>query len=295
MDLSQEFIEQNGLSAEQVTAITGHATTHIQELKGSWDGKANKDAEAILDGAAKKIQDITGVSRDQGEKVADFMNRSWNQFSEKGTSDIEAKKIELAEKIKNASGNEFLSKEFDELQVKYSGLQKKEASFDELINSGVTDKYNTLLSETNKLKISNAFGGVKPSFPNEANQYEVSAKWDSFKNSILKDNTLEMVDNEWYAVDKENKHKTTKLSDLVSKDADLIKLLEGRQQNGLGGKETSLLDVEGVPFKVPANSSSSERAKLIRDHLTSQGISQTSNNYSKKFAELNKLILSKAI
>lgn len=294
MDLSKEFIETNKLDETQVKAITTHAVSHIADLKGEWDGKANKDAEAILDGAAKKIQEVTGVEREKGEKVGDFVNRSWGQFSEKGTKELASKMTEYEDKIKNVKGNETLSKEFETLQTKHSDLQKKEASFDELLGSGVKDKYEALLSETSSLKIMNAFNSVKPSFPNTVNAYEVDAKWDSFKNSILKNNTLEMVDNEWVAVDKENKHKITKLTDLVSKDADLTKLLEGRQQTGPNANSVNLKDIDGVPFQVPENSTSADRAKLIKDHLATKGISSTSSEYSEMFAELNRKILKPA-
>jgi len=215
------------------------------------------------------------------------MTRSWETFSEKGNSDIEARKLEYEEKIKNVKGNETLGKEYDELKLKFSDSQKKEATYDKLIEGNYEEKYNNLLGETNSLKIGNAFNSVKPSFPTTVNNYEVSAKWDSFKTSVLNSNTLELVDNEWMAVDKENKHKVTKLTDLVGKDADLTKLLEGRQQQGLGGKEKNLQEIEGVPFQVPENSTAPERSKLIRDHLASKGINPMSKDYSKMFTELN--------
>lgn len=294
MEFSKEFIEDQKLTTEQVTAINTNVKTHydneIATLKGEWDGKANKDAEAILDGAAKKIQEVTGLERDKGEKVGDFVTRSWGHFSEKGTKDLNAKIAEYDEKIKNAGTDETLKKELQSTKDLYSELQKKEAAFDELNGSGVKDKYDTLINEHSVLKLDVAFNSVKPSFPDTVNAYEADAKWDNFKKEILKENTLELVDGEWLAINKENKHKQAKLSDLISKDADITKLKEGRQQAGTGSKEKNLTDIEGVPFQIPEGANASERSKLIKDHLLSKGVNQTSNDYSTQFAALNEKI-----
>jgi len=291
MELSKEFIEEHKLEEAQVTAITGFATTHIADLKGEWDGKANKDAEAILGGAADKIKEITGVEREKGEKMGDYINKSWDTFSVTKTKELDDKIGEYDEKIKNVKGSEPLVKEFDAVKLKYETLQKKEADFDELLNSGIKDKYDTLLGETSTLKVATAFNTVKPNFPDTANLYESAAKWNAFKKEVLKDNTLEEVDGEWLAINKENKHKQAKLSELVSKDDDLKKLLEGRKQEGPNAKETVLTDIEGVPFKVPAEATSADRSKLINEHLDTKGIGKITPERTKMFKELNDKIL----
>ncbi len=296
MDLSKEFIEEHKLEEAQVKAVTELTAGHIADLKGEWDGLADKNTNGILEGVILHTSKSTGfkLSRDQGEKHGDYLKRFNEAYLLESRTKLDGQRLEYEEKIKNVKGSETLSKEFETLQLKHSELQKKEATFDELNSSGIKDKYDTLIKETNSLKIGNAFNSVKPSFPDTVNAYEVLAKWDTFKKEILNSNTLESVDGEWIAVDKENKHKTTKLTDLVSKDADLTKLMEGRQQTGTKTKEVNLKDIEGVPFQVPENANSIERSKLIKDHLLSKGINPTHPDFTGKFAELNSKILKPA-
>lgn len=291
MELSKEFIEEHKLEEAQATAISTFAATHIADLKGEWDGKANKDAEAILDGAAAKIKEVTGFERAQGVKIGDYISAAYAKYSETKTGELDTKIAELDEKIKNSGGDETLKTEYKKLQVNYEELQKKEAGFDELMNSGIKDKYDTLTGEHSVLKLDVAFASVKPSFPDTVNTYESLAKWETFKKEILKENTLELVDGEWLAINKENKHKQSKLSELVSKDADLTKLLESRKQDGPNGKEVVLTDIEGVPFKVPTEATSAERSKLINDHLDSKGVGKTDPNRATMFKTLHDKIL----
>ena len=63
------------------------------------------------------------------------------------------------------------------------------------------------------------------------------------------------------AVSKENQYKQTKLEDLVKKDDELQKLLEGRKQTGTGGRTEDLETVEGVPFKVPKDADAKKRVQ----------------------------------
>ena len=301
MEFSKEFIEEQKLSPEQVTALTGKVTTHydakIADLKGEWDGVADKNTNGILDGVVKYTQSKTGftLDRNQGEKHGDYLNRFTTAYFEKKTSEIDKLKSEYDEKIKNAGTDETLKKELQSTKDLYSELQKKEAQFDELNGSGVKDKYDTLVGEHSVLKLDVAFSSVKPNFPDTVNSFEASARWDSFKKEILKDNTLELVDNEWLAINKENKHKQAKLSDLISKDAEITKLMEGRQQPGPNATEKTLTDIEGVPFKVPLEATSIEVSKLIKDHLLSKGIGGTHINFSTKFAELHTKIKNHAV
>jgi hypothetical protein len=291
MEFTQEFITEHKLEDAQISAIKELATSHISTLKGEWDGLANKNAEAIIDGAAKKYSGLTGVQRETGEKFADYAERAWNVFSESKSNELKTKIAEYDEKIKGAGTDEALKNELIQIKNSYSELQKKEAQFDELNGSGITDKYNTLKEENSTLKLNVAFNSVKPNFPETVNKYESNAKWNEFKKEILKENTLELVDGEWLVINKENKHKQqAKLSDLVGKDAEITRLMEGRQQKGTGGKEITLTKIDGVPFDIPVDASSSEISKLIKDHLLSKGISVTSDSFSKEFADLHKVI-----
>jgi len=287
MEFEKDFITEHKLEDAQVTAITELVTGHIQGLKGEWDGKATKDADAILDGAAKAIQELTGhTPRDKGQKITDYMSKSWDHFSTAKSKEYDDKIAEYDTKIKDVKGNEALTKEYESAKEKIEALQKKEAEFDALTEAGFEGKYKELKESNNTLKIGNAFNSVKPNFPDTVNTYEAEAKWNTFKKEILDKNTIQDVDGVWMVVDKENEYKTTKLVDLVGKDSDLTALLEGRKQVGTGSKEATLKAFEGVPFKVPENATSIDRSKLIKDYLLEQGVSSTHPDYSNKFSAM---------
>jgi len=292
MEFSKEFIEENKLEEAQVTAVSSHVANAIADLKGEWDGKANKDAEGILTGASKRITELTGVERDQGEKVGDFINRSWDSFSTSKSTELQTKIDEYDEKIKSVKGSEALVKEFEANKKTLEEFQKKAAQVDDLMP--YKEKYETLFEQHSGLKLETAFNSVKPSFSQDVNSYEAKAKWDEFVKKTLNEWTPEKVEGEWMAINKENPHKTIKLSELISKDAELTELAKGRQQKGPNAKPITLEKIEGVPFSVPdtAVNDSIERSKLIKDHLlsTHKGLSVLDQKYSKLFSEYNNKI-----
>ena len=136
MDLTKEFIEEHKLEQAQVKAISEVTTSHIADLKGEWDGKANKDAEAILEGAANKIAETTSVQRDKGEKIADFITRSWGTFSEKQSNELKNKITEYDEKIKNAGSDESIKKE---IFFSLITLKSSKALIDKLCSPSLND------------------------------------------------------------------------------------------------------------------------------------------------------------
>ncbi len=71
MEFTTEQITEIGLSEEQVTKVQEATATHEAELKHGWDGKANDDAEKIIQGAANKVEELTGIKREQGQKGLD--------------------------------------------------------------------------------------------------------------------------------------------------------------------------------------------------------------------------------
>lgn len=298
--LSEDLTKTQELSEVQVTAIQDVVTTHYKEhkdangiadLKKEWDSKANDDAEAILNGAATKITDLTKVSRDQGEKIADFIGRATDTHFTSTKQLLEDSKTEYEEKVKNFKGDPDLVKNFGEVQTKYDALQKKEADYDAMLKSGIKDKYDKLIVEhaTNLQAV--AFGSVKPTFHKDANQFEVSAKWNDFIKKVEEKHNIVMVDNEAKAVDKENEHKVVSLKDLVDADETLKELMKGRTQDPLNAKETDFKEVEGVPFKVPVNADGATITKLIYEQLATEGLEKFgdgADKWTKRFAELNR-------
>jgi hypothetical protein len=286
MALSEQFIQENNLTPEQVTKIDGfYSTEVIPELKKGWDGKANKDAEGILTGAAKYAAEKFGVTveREQGEKYADYFQRI-SDLSMKSKLDAFSKKeTELENKIKNFKGSDELKSQLEEFRTKNDDLLKKIATLEPL--EGFDTKYKTAQEELDQLKLSIGFDRVKPSFPESVNKYESAAKWSEFKNSVLQGHNIEITDNIAYAIDKENPHKKVKLSELVDKDSEIQDLLKGRQQTGNGAFSIDAKKVEGIPFDVPVGLTNEQQSKLVAEHLE-KTIGKFHSDYSNQFREL---------
>ena len=288
LEFTPEFVTEQGLTAEQVSAISLNANTwhdeQVVDLKGTYDGKANKDAEGILNGAVGKITDLTTVARNEGEKVADYMSRAWGQFSSTEKAALETAKNSYEAKLKDFKGDEATASELNELRTKFDDLQAKTADYDDV--SEFKGKYETLSIEHLSMKEKVVFGNVKPSFPDTVDEYRGAAMWKEFMEGVKKSYTVELVDGESIAIDKDNVHRVVKLKDLLAKDETISKLLEGRKQSGTGGKEIPKIKVEGVPFEIPQGADGKTVQGLIQEHLTAKGLQKMSTEYSTEFGIL---------
>lgn len=294
MEFSKEFIEQNKLSEDQVKAVSDFGKSHIADLQKQWDGKANENAQGILDGVIGAVAQKTGfkLDRNQGEKHADYLTRYSEAFLQKQKEGIDTLKSEYEQKLKEFKGGDALKSELDKAKSDLDEALKKYADYDELKEKAVkADEYGQQLSG---LKLEVAFNKVKPSFPDTVNPYEAKAKWEDFKKTILENYTIEIVDGEPKAIKKDNVYDSKDLADFVKKDETLQALLTGRQQGGTGARTLDGEVIEGVPFKVPKDADAKTRSKLIKDYLAEQGIGPAHTQYGTKFAELNKKITAKA-
>lgn len=286
--LTEDFVKENGLTEEQVKAVSTFVSTdYIPTIKKDWDGKANENAEGIITGAAKYAATKLGVEleRYKGEKLGDYLQRLSDTGLSKKEQALKVKEAELEEKLKNFKGGDEYKTQLETLRQEKDNLLKQVAELEPL--KGLDEKYREATEKLSGLKLNVAFNNIKPTFPTEVNTYEAKAKWETFQKGVLEKYNIELVDNEAVAIDKENHHKTIKLSDLLSQDNDIKELLSGRQQQGTGAQPANLKDVEGVPFKVPENASSEDRSKLIREYLASKGVVNTSPEYAKQFSDLN--------
>lgn len=295
MELDKEFIESVGLDENQVRATTEFFSTKLAdaklEIENQYKDTANKNAEGIINGAIEPIVKATGIQRNEGEKAADFLTRVGSSYLSEKQSELDKVKADYEQKIKGVQGSETLAKEYEAMKLKHDEVLKKYADYDEIREKAEkADEYGQQLSG---LKLEVSFGKVRPNFPESVNPFEADAKWNAFKKSVLEKNTIELVEGEAIAIDKENPHKTTKLKDLVEKDTELSELLKGRQQGGLGAKEADKVTIDGVPFEVPKNAGAKERATAIREYLTKQGIDPISDQWTLEFAKYNKAITSK--
>lgn len=282
--ITEEIVKELNLTPEQVAGIKPHYDGHIATEKQAWDNKANTDAEGILSGAASKLAESTGVQRNQGEKLADYYVRAGKEFLSNKESELSTAKADYEKKLKDFKGDEATKQELADTKQKYDDVLQKYADYDDL--KVKADKYDPLNQELSGLKLNVAFHGVKPSMPDTVNKYEFDAKWGAFQKTVLEKNTIELVDNVPFAIDNENPHKKTKLSDLVSADKELTDLLKGREQRGLNSKQEDFRKIDGVPFEVPDKATKEELSKIINEHLDKEGIGKMDKGRSAKFTEL---------
>jgi hypothetical protein len=287
--ITEEVQKAVGLTPEQVEALKPAYTNHIADLQKTWDGKANENAEKILTGAIAKVIEVTKVPRNEGEKVAEYIERASNTHLGTLKTDLENARSEYNQKLKDFKGDEATKAELQKAKEYLDKAKQQLAEFDNY--KAKAEKLDPLEKEYSSMKLQVAFSQVKPTFPQTVNPYEAKAKWDEFVKGVQEKYTIELVDGEATCIDKENQYKTSKLKDLVAADANLTSLLQGRKQEGSGAKEKEMTKVENVPFDVPKDCTTEERTLLIRDYLTKQGINLASKDYSEKFAELNKAIL----
>lgn len=291
--LTEDLQKEHNFTPEQIAVLKPLYDNDIATKKKDWDGVANTNAEKIIDGVIVSTQKKFGIelTRNQGEKHADFLERLSTTALETQKSEVEKAKAEYAQKLKDFKGDDATKAELEKAKADLDEAKKTLANFDEI--KGKADKYDEASESLKGLKLEVAFTNVKPNFPDTVNAYEAKAKWDEFKKAILEKHTIELVDGVAMAIDKENQYKTTKLSDLVAADKDLEALTKGRQQGGTGAKSTKDIKIEGLPFEVPesAKTDTKERQKAIIAQLTTEGITNTHNDYAKKFAEYNSKII----
>lgn len=283
--ITDEVKSSLGLTDEQITGLTPVYQEHFATKQKEWDNKANENAEGILNGAISKIVETTKVPRNQGEKVADYIERAGNTHLVSLKTDLENAKLEYDKKLKDFKGDDATKAELEQSKALLDEAKKQLADYDVLKEKA--SKFEPLETEYKNMKLQIAFQGVKPNFPENVNPYESAKKWEDFVKGVQDKYIIELVDGEAICKDKENEYKIVKLKYLVEGDETIKSLTEGRKQTGTGAKQSSK-KIEGMPFEVPDNISRSEIHKLIENHIIAkEGIKITDGSkYSKRFSEL---------
>ena len=287
MEFTQEFITENGLTAEQVTAVTGELTKEfIPNLKKTYDGVANKNAEGILTGASDYAKEKLGIEfdREQGEKYGDFLKRALDSKFSSTQSALDLKQTEIDEKLANFKGGDEYKLQLEGMKGSNDLLLQRIAKLEPL--EGLDEKYQGATTELSKLKREVGYNSVKPNFPKEVNTFEADSKWNSFISNIEKNYNIELVDGKPIAIDKENIHKTVDLQELVNQDKNISELLKGRQQGGTGAKQVSFKELDGIPFSIPENATGEQLSLIVREHVLKEVSDITSKEFSVKFGEL---------
>lgn len=293
MELQKELIEAQKLSEDQVKAINTAGVDWGADLKKKYDTDyqttANENVEKIISGATDLVGDSTSIKRNQGEKAGDYFARAWSESNTSKSEALAESQKALDDKIKNFKGDTETKDALEKMKLSFDTLQKKEATFDELINGGFQDKFKDVNGKYEVLLDTTSFNLAKPKFSDSANQYEADAKWKTFKDEVLAKHTVVIVDDQPIAIDKENEHKRYPLKDLVAKDSDLQGLITGRQQKGPGGGDGAgkTVKFDDIPFEIPENASSVEISNRIREHLATKGLKLVDPKYSEAFKKLN--------
>jgi len=299
MPITEEFKEKHNLSDEQIAAVNEYIEqVETPTIQKQFNDKANKDAEAILDGAAKAVERVTGVKREKGQKIADYFTTAGSSYVDntlaKEKENLEAEKKRYEKAIKDG-GNDHLKEQLEETKNKLEELKKNEATYKELIEGDYKSKYEQLVENNKQLKDKTAFNMVKPSFPETVNKYEADAKWKEFESNISKEYNIVFDGDTPMAVSKENEYISKKLSDLVAKDETLSELLKGRQQRGTGAR-TGTKKLEGVPFDLPDDNDPQKVRQAIADYVLeheAKGKGTASPEFAQAFAKYNVLIRQK--
>jgi hypothetical protein len=285
--LNDEFVQQHGLSEEQISAISEHITKEfVPTIKKNWAEQTNGGLEAMLDGVSKYAIDKTGVKiqRERGEKWGDFLNRLSDTKLESDKLALEEERKQLQEKLKNFKGDDEVKAQLQEFQSKNNELLKQVAELEKL--KGYDEKYEQTYSELTKFKKDFAFNGAKPNFPESVNQFEADHYWNEFKSKIEEKYNIEVVDNKAIAIDKENEHRRIDLKELVNADESLKRLTEGRKQGGTGADPANPIEVDDLPFSLNKGMDSTQVSKLVQEHLVKKLGSTTHEDYTKEFATL---------
>jgi hypothetical protein len=295
MELTKEQITEIGLSEEQAGKLKTVTDTHEADLKKTWDGLANSNAEKIIQGAADKVEALTGIKREPAQKLADYLTSASENYFKGQKSALQQKEADLEKKIKEGGGDPALKAQLEKVSKELDLLKQKEAQFADYEKNDYKGKLAETEQKMTAMELRVAFANVKPSFPDTVNQYEAKAKWKEFQDSVLKTHNIKLNDEgDPVAIDKTNEYKITKLSDLVANDKTISELTKGRQQTGIGSSAKQNIKVEGVPFEIPDKATSEERNKAIKEYLTGTlQLAVTSQEYAKKFAEFNSKLLEK--
>ncbi len=182
--INEDFIKTNELNETQVTAIKKAGDDEVATLQNEWQGKANEDAEGILHGATKEVQDLTGIIHEKGQKIADYLPLAANGYLSGAQASLERSQKDLDEKIKNAGTDEVLKAELQTSKDKIESLQKIEAEHSEWMKGDYKNLYEKTNTELSTTKKQVAYSNVKPKFADGVNEYEAKAKWNEFKSRV---------------------------------------------------------------------------------------------------------------
>lgn len=279
---------KEGLSPEQIQAIE----TAYSEKESELTALANKNADAIFNGAAQKLTELTGIAKSDKEKYSDFFIRLGNEWlPEASKKKIEAaeekvriaeEKIRIAEeKFNNHKGDETLKSELqkakDELAKIPDLLSAKENEWKE--------KYEELEEKYTTFKLTKGFDDSMPKFDDNVNPFELKAKKQNAIDRIRQTYELSFDDKGNMIGTKD--YQKSLVSDLLNQDAELKDLILTDQGQGGGGHEKTKPPTKGL--NIPENISKGSAQQIIKEYIINvEKIGLIDEKYSERFKELCK-------
>lgn len=279
MLLEKEELKQ-GLTPEQIQAIETAFTVRETELKAL----ANKNADAIFNGAAQKLTEFTGVAKTDNEKYSDYFIRLGNDWlpeaSKKKLADAE-EKVRIAEdKFNNHKGDETLKEELRKAKEELSKVPDIIKSKEDEFNG----KYKELETTHKTFKFNKSINDAMPKIDDNVNPFEAKAK---------KQNAIERIKNNYeLSYDENDNLIATKdyqkhlVSDLLKNDEELKDIILTDQERGGGAN--------GVPkttktLNIPAGMQKPAAQQLIREYMsTVEKIEKLDDKFADRFKELCK-------
>lgn len=296
MEFTKEFITEQKFSDEQITAINGvikdaQDASSISELKKGWDSTALENAENIIDDAVKATQEANNFTlvRDKGEKLKDWNVKYMKALNGNKQTELDAEIKSYKEKVENFQGDANIKAELIAANEKLDPLLKQKAEFDELLGSGVKDKYDALVIKSKADSIALAYGSVKPVFHKDIDPRIINHEWTKFVTETEAKYDLSEINGEWVGTEKDNKHAQKSLKDLIKGNEEITRLIDGRKQDGPNAVQAETSTIDGVPFGVPKDVSNKDLTALVHAQLAKEGLEKlghTADEYSKRFSEL---------
>lgn len=277
-DLINEFNLDETIASSIVSKYESLIADEKLSIENSYKDLANKNAEGILNGVAQSLETKLGLSkRNEGEKYKDYLERVTGEFTEKLT----LKEKEVLSKA---------SPEIEKLANEKDSLLKKLAEIEPLVE--YKTKYETLISESEKLKIDTAFDKSMPKFDENANEYELKAKTEKVKNDILSKYEIKNIEGVWKAVDKENHHKIKDLNSLIDSYDELSNLKKGVTNPKPGFKPNQGKGKSELPLEIGEVSTKKEGIEKILLYLDNKygKIGRTKQEYTQEYSKYMEIL-----
>lgn len=286
---TDEFLEEQGFTTEQVDALKNQASTITDDYTAKItdyetrlsekDKQVSIDIDKSLDKIANKHSEKYGIAREKGEKNDQFIDRLYGAIISKGHDEVNALKVDL-------------TKDKDEsIKALTDKLTQSNLTINELkgLEKYKTD-YESLSEEVNRMKLNSVLDRHKPTMNTEDKDY-ADYKWNSYKSSVNEKFEVKVINGEDVLVDRENPEIVVKLSDNV-KESSILSSLMVEKTKGLGSTQATK-SVANIPFKVPkgASKDGNIRLRIIQDFLIEKHGGAGSNEYAKDFADFNQKII----